>query len=444
MNKRFEQIQRKHTELLEKAEATENKADLLEEVQAFITEVQEAGREIPDVLERDQARSILHYWGAFVHEQVGEYPPSQLASAITPKRLPKVILAVIGLMVVIIVLFKILATTTPAPIATLPPPSSSVIDCPFAPKHLSLASTPVNVEARITTPKHCAERLPKGSGINIAGVYSGNLAGWELWILVRDPEGLFYPQSMDACAGAFMQTDQGRWSARARLDEKEDTGLQLFDIIIATTLVDSPASESFKNWLDIGCRTGDFPGFHFDDLPEELTELDSVTVTTQRFSESEPKSKCPFALLQHPTIAGSQVAVRASITAPQRCADNLTAGTRVYVKGFYSGNLSGLGFWILVYDPDALFYPQAINACTRPFVDIQDDDSVWNTFIRLGNEGDVGLFNIILTVAPVDSPASQIFTKWLDTGCNTGRFRGFDALPEGLTELDAITVKVQQ
>jgi hypothetical protein len=61
----------------------------------------------------------------------------------------------------------------------------------------------------------------------------------------------------------------------------------------------------------------------------------------------------------------------------------------------------------------------------------------------LGNEAATGRYEIVLTAAPVGSPANQAFTEWLTIGCRTGTYQGFDVLPKGLMELDTVTVEIQ-
>jgi hypothetical protein len=84
------------------------------------------------------------------------------------------------------------------------------------------------------------------------------------------------------------------------------------------------------------------------------------------------------------------------------------------------------------------YYVQSPDACQG--LSAHASKGQWTTNLNLGGEGRPEQFDIVVTVADVDSEASQVFTKWLLTGCDTNEFPGFSTLPDGLTELDAITV----
>ncbi|MGD1994241.1 MAG: hypothetical protein PVI59_13700, partial [Anaerolineae bacterium] len=51
----------------------------MERVLELIGQVREAGRHVGDAEQRDQLRAILKRWGAYVYEETGEFPPTQLA-----------------------------------------------------------------------------------------------------------------------------------------------------------------------------------------------------------------------------------------------------------------------------------------------------------------------------------------------------------------------------
>ncbi len=78
MNAIYDQIVAQHLALQEAL--TDNPdAVQLEEVQSFIRLACKAGADVADIAQRDQMRSMLRQWGAFIYERTGEYPPVQLA-----------------------------------------------------------------------------------------------------------------------------------------------------------------------------------------------------------------------------------------------------------------------------------------------------------------------------------------------------------------------------
>lgn len=76
--RRFDELITRHQALQQQLDQ-DAAAVKLDEVVAFIDEVREAGGGIGRVAERDQLRNILRYWAAYVFDQTGEYPASQLA-----------------------------------------------------------------------------------------------------------------------------------------------------------------------------------------------------------------------------------------------------------------------------------------------------------------------------------------------------------------------------
>jgi WD40 repeat protein len=70
---------------LQKEEPTEATRERIERVKAFIGDVAASGSDIGDLHQREQLRSILRYWSAYVYEHTKEFPPSQLAPAFLPQ-----------------------------------------------------------------------------------------------------------------------------------------------------------------------------------------------------------------------------------------------------------------------------------------------------------------------------------------------------------------------
>ena len=73
----YDEILQGH-QALQQEEQAESTPDRVERVQAFIAEVVAAGEAIADTRQREQLRSILRYWSAWVYDRTKEYPQSQL------------------------------------------------------------------------------------------------------------------------------------------------------------------------------------------------------------------------------------------------------------------------------------------------------------------------------------------------------------------------------
>lgn len=73
----YAQIIAQH-QILQKTEAAPVAPERVEQVKAFIADVVAAGADIADPRQREQLRSILRYWSAWVYDQTKEFPPSQL------------------------------------------------------------------------------------------------------------------------------------------------------------------------------------------------------------------------------------------------------------------------------------------------------------------------------------------------------------------------------
>jgi WD40 repeat protein len=74
----YPQIIAQH-QTLQKTEAAPVAPERVGQVKAFIADVVSAGADIADPRQREQLRSILRYWSAYVYDQTKEFPPSQLA-----------------------------------------------------------------------------------------------------------------------------------------------------------------------------------------------------------------------------------------------------------------------------------------------------------------------------------------------------------------------------
>ena len=73
----YDQLIAQHQNL-QKSETAPATAERVEQVKAFIADVVAAGADIAITRQREQLRSILRYWSAWVYDRTKEYPPAQL------------------------------------------------------------------------------------------------------------------------------------------------------------------------------------------------------------------------------------------------------------------------------------------------------------------------------------------------------------------------------
>jgi hypothetical protein len=111
----------------------------------------------------------------------------------------------------------------------------------------------------------------------VSGTYSNDVTD-HIWVLAYPPDGRYYPQSTDACAGISTIQSGGLWEARINLGGEGDAG-KPFDIIVV--LVNEEAHAIFEARQEEGCQTGHFPGLLFIELPQGIDEKDSVRVIRQ-------------------------------------------------------------------------------------------------------------------------------------------------------------------
>lgn len=159
--------------------------------------------------------------------------------------------------------------------------------------------------------------------------------------------------------------------------------------------------------------------------------------------QTKPCALSPMSILDSQRRPLQQINdLTVQISSPECDSITLPSGSNP-AEGSYSGNLSGREIWILVYGPDLKYYPQsAADPCQA--VSVQVSEGYWRTNLFLGIHPPQQ-FDIVATVTDIGSEASLTFKQWLKTGCNTNEFPGFSIadLPQGLTEMDVITVKTK-
>jgi hypothetical protein len=125
--------------------------------------------------------------------------------------------------------------------------------------------------------ENCTTGHPVNTAIPTGGSYSGIPNGTVIWELVYAPDGLYYPQSPNACGGAPPPLQgAGGWSVDTYMGQSGDPA-QWYEIVAVIT--DQAASDYLSNWLTTGC--GDFPGIDPNVLSQmNITEKDSIRVKT--------------------------------------------------------------------------------------------------------------------------------------------------------------------
>jgi len=155
-----------------------------------------------------------------------------------------------------------------------------------------------------------------------------------------------------------------------------------------------------------------------------------------------PDRNCPLTSLR-PHILGPAINdLEVKITSPEDCSLNLPAGKHIPVEGTYDGNLTGREIWVLVYASDNKYYPQSSNACQK--LPAEASGGHWTTTLF---DLTVEQIDLVVTATDDDSEASQDFEEWMrKAGCPEPGEEfpgGISSLPDGLTEMDAITVRTK-
>lgn len=154
------------------------------------------------------------------------------------------------------------------------------------------------------------------------------------------------------------------------------------------------------------------------------------------------KTPCQLASVR-PRILGPAINdLEVKITSPEDCSLNLPAGKHIPVEGTYSGNLAGREIWVLAYASDHEYYPQSSDPCKM--LPAEASGGHWTTTLF---DLTAEQIDIVVTVTDDDSEASQYFKEWVkQAGCPEPGEKfpgGISNLPDGLTEMDAITVRTK-
>lgn len=170
------------------------------------------------------------------------------------------------------------ATITVSRKADDAPKHPPIDDCPIDDIRFRtpIGGLPVNETVMFEYPDHCEMALSRS--ITAGGRYTGSMDDKELWILVYPKNSQYFPQAVNACDQAPSDMkDDGIWLTNIYFGGPP----QVYDVVAVITEVNGKASQEFKNWLKTGCDTGHFPGYLKQDLPDGITEVAAITVSTQ-------------------------------------------------------------------------------------------------------------------------------------------------------------------
>jgi len=86
---KFNELKAEHQHLLTKHDASGDEAALIEAVQKYIDRVRIEAEQVADPRDRDQLRSYLRFWGAYLFDQTGAYPDTSLRPSIVVPEMVK-------------------------------------------------------------------------------------------------------------------------------------------------------------------------------------------------------------------------------------------------------------------------------------------------------------------------------------------------------------------
>ena len=168
-------------------------------------------------------------------------------------------------------------TETATPLTETPTPTPCAFDAHRSPLETATQNEPIG--ATITAPRKCELGINPEEVKGVRGMYSGNMAGKDLWVLLYFSDSKrYYPQTrLGKCSPGPVELSNGRWFGNALLGLPD----HVYDIVIAVVRQDSEAKRRIIAKFGVICGTDTWTGFEADELRGiGLTELDSITVKT--------------------------------------------------------------------------------------------------------------------------------------------------------------------
>ena len=122
----------------------------------------------------------------------------------------------------------------------------------------------------------------------VTGTCASDVTG-DIWVLVRPDNGLYYPQSTDACAGEHTTRLHGRWQVPAVFGEAGDRGAR-FEVVVVTA--DAKASAFLADTVSQWCRQQDYPGLA--SLPGGVAAVSRTKLCEARKPRLRPRESAGF------------------------------------------------------------------------------------------------------------------------------------------------------
>lgn len=142
------------------------------------------------------------------------------------------------------------------------------------------------------------------------------------------------------------------------------------------------------------------------------------TETLQATESPEEISVCPNS--NRIPITGEAHPGSITIDYPANCSTGYTPETKIEMGGSYSGVLSDIVIWVLVYPPNELYYPQSPSACATPTAPPPNRDVIaetWSVDLYLGSQSNPFSEWFDVVVVLTDQEASNFLSNWLYTAC---------------------------
>ena len=277
----------------------------------------------------------------------------------------------------------------------------------------SLSTTPSATAT--TSPGRVAVGLRDGDTVGRHTVVTGTCASdvtGDIWVLVRPDNGLYYPQSTDACAGEHTTRLHGRWQVPAVFGEAGDGGAR-FEVVVVTA--DAKASAFLADTVSQWCRQQDYPGLA--SLPGGAAVVSRTSVVRSAEATSPPKG-----------ISGVHLAGSVMVNSLK---DGDSVPESLVIAGTVSAETAGT-VWVLVYPYDAgRWYPQSTDACAGVHTEYEGES--WRVKAWFGSgAGSEYSLAVVLADAAADARLSTLQEEW----CAAGRYPGLRPveLPLGLEE----------
>jgi hypothetical protein len=256
--------------------------------------------------------------------------------------------------------------------------------------------------------------------LTLIGRYPSDLKE-DIWVFVVAPNGLYYPQSINACDSKWRTPKvDGKWEVRVGFGQPEEVG-EYYGLVL--TVADQNASRDISDTLKLWCDSGVYTGWNR--LPPGVTEVRRITVVRN-----------PDIFAPAPNISDVHLNGEVSFF---NISENDTVPFQMNIDGNCTSDLGG-EIWVLVYPTNARWYPQSVNPCGG--VHTFEADGTWRTMGTFGGEeSNIGEpFDVVVVLA--NESASKKLDEKQKEWCEAGDYKGFYTieLPQGIEEKDRVRV----